>query len=141
MANEQRGYIFHSGNNWYVRYRDNIVGAGGSVERKQICRKIEGVEYPAYKTKSSVRPYVTDLLAPINSGMVNAQSAMPITAFNDGSSFLFVSQKGSAMLPTTATALFVKYCQLASEDRIRDGKAPIAAGTLKFSNILGALTW
>jgi integrase len=83
MANEQRGYIFHSGNNWYVRYRDNIMGPDGSVVRKQVCRKIEGVDHPAYKTKSSVRPFVTDLLASINSGMVNAQSTMPITAFVD----------------------------------------------------------
>ena len=83
MATEQRGYIFHSGNNWYVRYRDNIMGPDGSVVRKQVCRKIEGVDYPAYKTKSSVRPFVTDLLAPINSGMVNAQSTTPITAFVD----------------------------------------------------------
>src|ERR1700681_4575625 len=78
MANEQRGYIFHSGNNWYVRYRDNIMGPDGVVVRKQICRKIEGVDYPAYKTKSSVRPFVTDLLAPISSGMVNAQSPCPL---------------------------------------------------------------
>jgi integrase len=83
MANEQRGYIFHSGNNWYVRYRDNVMGPDGAVERKQVCRKIEGVDYPAYKTKSSVRPFVTDLLAPINSGVVNAQSTMPITDFVD----------------------------------------------------------
>lgn len=51
---------------------------------------------------------------------------------NDGSSFLFVSQKGSAMLPTTATALFVKYCQLASKERVRNGKAPIARSCWNF---------
>jgi len=83
MANEQRGYVFHSGNNWYVRYRDNVMGPDGVVVRKQVCRKIEGVDYPGYKTKSSVRSFVTDLLAPINAGMVNAQSTMPITDFVD----------------------------------------------------------
>jgi site-specific recombinase XerD len=51
---------------------------------------------------------------------------------NYGSSYLFVSQKGSAMLPTTATALFVKYCQLASEERVRNGKAPIARSCWNF---------
>jgi integrase/recombinase XerC len=51
---------------------------------------------------------------------------------NDGSSFLFVSQKGSSLLPTTATALFYKYCELASEERIRNGKTPIARSCWNF---------
>src|SRR5207249_7289239 len=51
---------------------------------------------------------------------------------NDGSQFLFVSQKGSCMLPTTATALFYKYCELASAERVRNGKAPIARSCWNF---------
>ena len=55
---------------------------------------------------------------------------------SDGSSFLFVGQKGSSerggLLPETATHLFVKYCKLASEERVRAGKAPIARSCWNF---------
>lgn len=51
---------------------------------------------------------------------------------NDGSQFLFVSQKGSCMLPTTATALFYKYCELASQERVANGKDPIAQSCWNF---------
>lgn len=51
---------------------------------------------------------------------------------NDGSQYLFVSQKGSCMLPTTATGLFYKYCEAASKQRGLDGKAPIARSCWNF---------
>ena len=44
----------------------------------------------------------------------------------DGSDFLFVSQKGGALRPETATHLFLKYCKIASEERIGRGQRPIA---------------
>jgi type 1 fimbriae regulatory protein FimB len=50
----------------------------------------------------------------------------------DGSDFLFVSQKGGALRPETATHLFFKYCKMASEGRIARGERPIARSCWNF---------
>jgi type 1 fimbriae regulatory protein FimB len=50
----------------------------------------------------------------------------------DGSDFLFVSQKGGALRPETATHLFFKYCKIASEGRVARGERPIARSCWNF---------
>ena len=50
----------------------------------------------------------------------------------DGSDFLFVSQKGGALRPETATHLFFKYCKMASEERVARGERPIARSCWNF---------
>jgi len=51
---------------------------------------------------------------------------------NDGSNVLFTSQKGNAMLPTSLTGMFYKYCEAASRQRVLDGKQPIARSCWNF---------
>jgi integrase len=50
----------------------------------------------------------------------------------DGSDFLFVSQKGGALRPETATHLFYKYCSMASDVRVARGERPIARSCWNF---------
>jgi integrase len=50
----------------------------------------------------------------------------------DGSDFLFVSQKGGALRPETATHLFFKYCKMASDGRVARGERPIARSCWNF---------
>ena len=78
---EQKGHTFHKGKSWFVRYCDDVLGADGTIQRKLVCKKLS-VEYSGdYKTKKSVQPLVRELLAPVNSGLLNPQSTMPVVEF------------------------------------------------------------
>ena len=70
---EQKGYVFHRYNSWFVRYWDDVLQPDGAVKRVQVCKKLD-VEYGGdYRTEKSVRLFVAQILAPLNSGL--AQSA------------------------------------------------------------------
>src|SRR6267378_7646908 len=78
---EQRGYVFHKGKSWFVRYCDDIMQADGTIKRKLVCKKLS-VEYGgAYRTAKSVQPFVDEILAPLNSGLLNPQSTMLVSEF------------------------------------------------------------
>lgn len=78
---EQKGYVFHSGKCCYVRYYDDVLQPDGTVKRVQVCKQLS-VEYGGdYRTRRSVQPFVQELLTPLNSGLLNPQSTMPVTEF------------------------------------------------------------
>ncbi|MBZ5660550.1 MAG: site-specific integrase [Acidobacteriia bacterium] len=78
---EQKGYVFHRYNSWFVRYWDNVLQPDGTVKRVQVCKKLD-VEYGGdYRTEKSVRPFVAQILAPLNSGLLNPQSTMLVSEF------------------------------------------------------------
>jgi integrase len=78
---EQKGYIFHKGKNWYVRYYDDVLQTAGTIKRVQVCKKLD-VEYGGdCRTVKSVRPFAADILAPLNAGLLNPQSTMLVTEF------------------------------------------------------------
>jgi integrase len=78
---EQRGYVFHKGKSWFVRYCDDILQADGTIKRKQVCKRLS-VEYGGdYRTEKSVQPFVAEILAPLNSGLLNPQSTMLVSEF------------------------------------------------------------
>ena len=78
---EQKGYIFHKGKSWFVRYCDNVLGPDGTVKRKLVCKKLD-VEYgDQYRTRKSVLPFVAEILAPVNGGLLNPQSTMRVSEF------------------------------------------------------------
>jgi len=78
---EQKGYVFHRYGSWFVRYRDNVLQPDGTVKHVQVCRKLD-VEYGGdYRTVKSVMPFVRELLAPLNSGLLNSQSTMLVSEF------------------------------------------------------------
>jgi hypothetical protein len=64
-----------------VRYRDNILGPDGTIERKQVCQKLKVDFGGDYITKKSVRPFVAEILAPLNAGLLNPQSTMSVSQF------------------------------------------------------------
>src|SRR5579872_6691800 len=83
---EQKGYIFRKGKSWFVRYADNVM-QGDATKRTLICKKLDVPYGGEYRTKASVKPFVRELLAPVNAGTVNAQSTMTLEAFIDGPYF------------------------------------------------------
>ena len=80
MSREQRGYVFHKGSSWFLRYNELVLDNGKFV-RKQICRKLP-VEYcDEYRKKGSVKPFVDAILGPINNGKANPNSTMSLVDF------------------------------------------------------------
>jgi integrase len=78
---EQKGYVFHRYGSWFVRYRDDVLQADGTVKRVQVCKKL-GVDYGGdYRTEKSVRPFIAQMLAPLNAGLLNPQSTMLVVEF------------------------------------------------------------
>jgi integrase len=78
---EQKGYVFHRYGSWFVRYRDDVLQPDGTVKRVQVCKKLD-VEYGGeYRTRKSVQPFIAQMLAPLNAGLLNPQSTMPVTEF------------------------------------------------------------
>jgi hypothetical protein len=69
---EQRGYVFHQGSSWFVRYCDSVLQADGSTKRVQVCKKLNVPYCDQYRSKASVKPFAQEVLAPINSGTLNA---------------------------------------------------------------------
>jgi integrase len=78
---EQRGYVFHKGKSWFVRYCDDIMQADGTIKRKQVCKRLSVGHGGAYRTRKSVQPFVAEILAPLNSGQLNPQSTMLVSEF------------------------------------------------------------
>jgi integrase len=80
---EQKGYVFHKGKSWFVRYCDDVRQTDGSIARKLVCKKLD-VEYGGeYRRKKDVELFVRELLAPVNSGLLNPQSTMLVSEFVD----------------------------------------------------------
>lgn len=81
MNRTQRGYTFHKGSSWFVRYSDNVRQPDGTIKKQQVCRKLDVPYGGSYRTKASVKQFVADILNPVNSGTVNPHSTMPVTDF------------------------------------------------------------
>jgi len=77
----QKGYTFHRGSSWFVRFMDDVLQGDGSVKRALVCKKLPVPYDGHYKTKKDVRSFVLDIIEPVNSGTMNVQSTMTITQF------------------------------------------------------------
>ncbi len=80
---EQKGYVFHRYQSWFVRYCDDVKQPDGTIKRKLVCKKLPVAYGGEYRTKKSVAPFVKELLAPINSGLLNPQATMLVSDFVD----------------------------------------------------------
>lgn len=78
---EQKGYVFHRGNSWFVRYCDDVMQADGTIKRKQVCKKLSVDYCDEYRTRRSVKPFVDEILVPVNGGLLNPQSTMLVGEF------------------------------------------------------------
>src|SRR5579872_822941 len=77
---EQKGYIFRKGKSWFVRYADNVM-QGDATKRTLICKKLSVPYGGEYRTRASVKPFVRELLTPVNAGTLDARSTMPVADF------------------------------------------------------------
>jgi integrase len=78
---EQRGYVFHKGKSWFLRYCDAVMQPDGTIRRKQVCKKLKVECGGDYRTQKSVQPFVAEILTPLNGGLLNPQSTMLVTEF------------------------------------------------------------
>lgn len=78
---EQKGYVFHRYQSWFVRFMDDVMQPDGTIKRKLICKKLDVPYGGEYRTRKSVQPFVEDLLAPLNRGLLNPQSTMTVMEF------------------------------------------------------------
>ena len=76
---QQTGYLFHRGNSWFVRYYDTDA----SWKRIQKCEKLKVAYGGEYRTRRSVQTFIDEILAPLNSGLLNPQATMLVTEFVD----------------------------------------------------------
>jgi integrase len=58
-----------------------VVQGDGSIKRKLVCKKLPVEDCGEYRTEANVRPFVQEMLAPINGGLYNAQSTMLVADF------------------------------------------------------------
>jgi hypothetical protein len=66
--------VFHRYGSWFVRYRDDVRQPDGTVKYVQVCKKLDVENGGEYRTKASVRPFVLELLGPLNSARSGADS-------------------------------------------------------------------
>jgi integrase len=78
---EQRGFVFHKGPSWFVRYSDNVRQPDGSIKWQQVCKKLAVPYGDRYRSKASVKQFVADILTPVNGGQLSPNSTMPVTDF------------------------------------------------------------
>jgi integrase len=83
MSREQRGYLFHKGTSWFLRYSDNVRQPDGSIKWQQVCKKLAVPYGDRYRSKASVRQFVADVLGPVNGGQLSPNSTMPVVEFVD----------------------------------------------------------
>jgi len=75
---EQKGYLFHRGTSWFVRFRDNLKQPDGAFKHVQVCKKLD-VDYGGeYRTKASVKSLSKKILGPLNSGTLNPASTQTV---------------------------------------------------------------
>src|SRR6266446_2867049 len=80
---EQKGYLFHRYGSWFVRFMDDVRQPDGTIKRKLVCKKLDVPYSGEYRTKKSVASFAKELLAPVNSGLLNPQATMPVSDFVD----------------------------------------------------------
>jgi len=76
---QQTGYLFHRGNSWFLRYYDTDA----TGKRIQKCEKLKVAYGGEYRTRRSVQTFVGEILAPLNSGLLNPQATMTVVDFVD----------------------------------------------------------
>ena len=93
MSREQRGYLFHRGPSWFLRYSDAVRQSDGSIKWQQVCRKLPVPYGDRYRTKPSVRQFVDEILGPVNSGTQTPNSTMRLLEFVDRVWFPYISER------------------------------------------------
>jgi integrase len=85
----QKGYVYRKGHTWFVRYYDSRVASDGTIQRKQMARKLVEAE-GEYRSKKSAQALADEFMASINSGRATPQSTMTLAQFVETSYLPFV---------------------------------------------------
>ena len=75
----QRGYIFKQRKSWFVQFYDVQLVNGVRVSKRK-CKRLAPVN-ETYETAADVQTLADKILNPINSGVVVAESSMPVSEF------------------------------------------------------------
>lgn len=78
---QQKGHLFHKGKSWFFRFCDDVMQSDRTIKRKLVCKKLKIPYGGDFRTEKSVEPFVRDILAPINAGLLNPQSTMLVSDF------------------------------------------------------------
>lgn len=105
---EQRGYLFHRDQSWFVRFMDDVMQPDGTFKRKLVTKKLDVRYGGEYRTKKSVQPFVDPILAPINSGKLNPSSTQTVCDFVDRFTCPSMSKRISGLRQTSNTKTFGK---------------------------------
>ena len=106
---QQKGYLFHKRQSWFLRHCDDVIQPDGTIERKLVCKKLPVPFGPEYPTKKSVAPFVDEILGPLNAGTTNPVSAMKITDFVEHVYFEHASQRLRASVTYGYRGLWAKH--------------------------------
>jgi integrase len=78
---QQKGYLYRRCSGWFVRYCDDVMQPDGTIKRKLVSKRLP-VDYGGnYRTAKSVQPFVDEIMAPLNSGLLNPQATMLVSEF------------------------------------------------------------
>jgi integrase len=77
---KQAGCVFRKGMFWYVRYREPVVLADGTVRQVHRSRKLTEAIGP-YQTKRAAEGLAEKTLRPLNDGVLVAESTMTLNRF------------------------------------------------------------
>jgi len=77
---KQGGCVFRKGTFWYVRYREPVVLADGTVRQVHRSQKLTKATGP-YQTKRAAEGLAEKTLRPLNDGVLVAESTMTLNRF------------------------------------------------------------
>ena len=77
---KQAGCVFRKGMFWYVRYREPVVHADGTIRQVHRSRKLAKAIGP-YQTKRAAEGLAEKMLRPLNDGALVAESTMTLNRF------------------------------------------------------------
>jgi integrase len=115
----QKGYIFHKGKAWYLRYYEQERQEGGTVISVQRCRKL--ADYGGeFRSEKSVRFLADEFLAPFNNGTTTVDSLMSLTDFIEKRYLPYVKEHKAPSTYTGYKNLWNRYIKERGGMALRD---------------------
>lgn len=87
----QSGYVFRKGENWYLRYYDNVL-QGSEAVRVQKCKKLCAAS-GQYRSKRAAQVLAAEFLQPFNDGTHTPESTMTLETFVDNRYLPYIEEQ------------------------------------------------
>jgi integrase len=75
----QKGFLFKKCGGWFLKYRDTVI-EDGQLVRRQMCKRLTDVS-DRYRTPRDLEALKNEILNPINTGRVRAESTVTVAEF------------------------------------------------------------